>query len=50
MNTPEKMKIFLDYYPNVDLTELIPGNSELYQQRTPLTIFDRLLKNGTILL
>ncbi|CAF1003915.1 unnamed protein product [Adineta steineri] len=44
MNTPEKMKIFLDYYPNVDLTELISGNSELYQQRTPLTIFDRLLK------
>jgi hypothetical protein len=44
MNTPEKMKIFLDYYPNVDLTELIPGNSELNQQRTPLTIFDRLLK------
>jgi len=44
MNTPEKMKIFLDYYPNVDLTELLPGNSELYQQRTPLTIFDRLLK------
>jgi len=44
MNTPEKMKIFLDYYPNVDLTELISGNSELNQQRTPLTIFDRLLK------
>jgi hypothetical protein len=44
MNTPEKMKIFLDYYPHVDLTELIPGDSELYQQRTPLTIFDRLLK------
>ncbi|CAF4413619.1 unnamed protein product, partial [Adineta steineri] len=44
MNTPEKMKIFLDYYPNVDLTELISGNSELYQQRTPLTIFDKLLK------
>jgi len=44
MNTPEKMKIFLDYYPNVDLQELIPGNSELYQQRTPLTILDRLLK------
>ena len=44
MNTPEKMKIFLDYYPNIDLAELIPGNSELYQQRTPLTIFDRLLK------
>jgi hypothetical protein len=44
MNTPEKMKIFLDYYPNVDLTELVPGNSELNQQRTPLTIFDRLLK------
>ncbi|CAF1016029.1 unnamed protein product [Rotaria sordida] len=44
MNTPEKMKVFLDYYPNVDLAELIPGNSELYQQRIPLTIFDRLLK------
>lgn len=44
MNTPEKMKIFLDYYPNVDVTELISGNSELYQQRMPLTIFDRLLK------
>jgi hypothetical protein len=44
MNTPEKMKIFLDYYPNVNLEELIPGNSELYQQRTPLTILDRLLK------
>jgi hypothetical protein len=47
MNTPEKMKIFLDYYPNVDLAELISGNSELYQQRTPLTIFDRLLKMET---
>jgi hypothetical protein len=44
LNTPEKIKIFLDYFPNVDLDELIPGNSELYQQRTPLTIFDRLLK------
>ncbi|CAF3398844.1 unnamed protein product [Rotaria sp. Silwood1] len=44
MNTPEKMKVFLDYYPNVDLSELISGNSELYQQRMPLTIFDRLLK------
>jgi hypothetical protein len=44
MNTPEKMKIFLDYYPNVDLAELIQGNSDIYQQRTPLTIFDRLLK------
>lgn len=44
MNTPVKMKLFLDYYPNTDLNELIPGNSELYQQRTPLTIFDRLLK------
>ncbi|UJR26728.1 hypothetical protein I4U23_008043 [Adineta vaga] len=44
MNTPEKMKIFLDYYPDVDVTELISGNSDLNQQRTPLTIFDRLLK------
>lgn len=44
MNTPEKMKIFLHYYPDIDLAELIPGNSDLYQQRTPLTIFDRLLK------
>ncbi len=44
MNTPEKMKIYLDHYPDVDLTELISGNSELYQQRTPITIFDRLLK------
>ncbi len=44
MNTPEKMHTFLEYYPNVDLAELISGNSELYQQRTPLTIFDRLLK------
>ena len=44
MNTPEKMKIFLDYYPNIDLDELIPGNSELYQQRIPLTILDRLLR------
>jgi hypothetical protein len=44
MNTPEKMNIFLEYYPNVNLAELIPGNSELNQQRTPLTIFDRLLK------
>lgn len=44
MNTPEKMKAFLDYYPDVDLAELTPGNSELYQQRVPLTIFDRLLK------
>lgn len=44
MNTPEKMKFFLDYYPTIDFDELIPGNSELYQQRTPLTIFDRLLK------
>ena len=44
MNTPEKMKVFLDYYPNVDLTTLTQGNSDLYQQRTPLTIFDRLLK------
>lgn len=44
MNTPSKMKIFLDYYPQVDLMELTSGNSELYQQRTPLTIFDRLLK------
>lgn len=44
MNTPEKMKILLDYYPHIDLAELISGNSELNQQRTPLTIFDRLLK------
>jgi hypothetical protein len=44
MNTPEKMKIFLDNFHDIDLNELIPGNSELYQQRTPLTIFDRLLK------
>jgi hypothetical protein len=44
MNTPEKIKIFLDYYPNVDLNELTSGNSELNQQRTSLTIFDRLLK------
>ena len=44
MNTPEKMKVFLDYYPNIDLDKLIPGNSELYQQRIPLTIFDRLLR------
>ena len=44
MNTPEKMKCFLDYYPNIDLTELISGNSELNQQRTSLTILDRLLK------
>ena len=44
MNTPSKMKIFLDYYPHVDQMELTSGNSELYQQRTPLTIFDRLLK------
>lgn len=47
MNTPEKMKIFLDHYSDVDLAQLIPGNSELYQQRTPLTIFDRLLKMET---
>jgi len=44
MNTPVKMKFFLEQYPTTDLNELIPGNSELYQQRTPLTIFDRLLK------
>ena len=44
MNTPEKMKTFLDYYPNVDLEASIPGNSDVYQQRTPLTIFDRLLR------
>lgn len=44
MNTPEKMKIFLDYHPQADLAELVSGNSDLYQQRTPLTIFDRLLK------
>ncbi|CAF3402899.1 unnamed protein product [Rotaria socialis] len=44
MNTPEKMKVFLDYYPDIDLAELIAGNSELYQQRAPLTILDRLLK------
>ena len=44
MNTPSKMKILLDNYSHIDLTELTPGNSELYQQRTPLTIFDRLLK------
>lgn len=44
MNTPSKMKILLDNYPQIDLTELTSGNSELYQQRTPLTIFDRLLK------
>ena len=44
MNTPEKMKIFLDFYPSVDLNELIGGNTEIYQQRTPLTVFDRLLK------
>ena len=44
MNTPEKMKIFLDYHPLADLAELVSGNSDLYQQRTPLTIFDRLLK------
>ena len=44
MNTPEKMKIFLDYYPDVDLSDLIPGHPDLNQQRTPLTILDRLLK------
>ena len=44
MNTPEKMKAFLDSYPSTDLADLVSGNSELYQQRTPLTIFDRLLK------
>lgn len=44
MNTPEKIKVFLDHYPNADLAQLIPGNTELYQQRSPLTIFDRLLK------
>jgi len=47
MNSPEKLKIFLDFYPNVDLGQLTPGDSELYQQRTPLTIFDRLLKMET---
>lgn len=47
MNSPEKLKILLDFYPNVDLGQLTPGNSELYQQRTPLTIFDRLLKMET---
>lgn len=44
MNTPEKMKIFLDYYPHVDLSVLISGHPDLNQQRTPLTILDRLLK------
>ncbi|CAF0732270.1 unnamed protein product [Adineta ricciae] len=44
MNTPEKMKTFLDYYPDVDLSDLISGHPDLNQQRTPLTILDRLLK------
>ena len=47
MNTPEKMQIFLEFNPDIDLAQLTPGNSELYQQRTSLTIFDRLLKMET---
>jgi hypothetical protein len=44
MNTPEKMQIFFDFYPNMNVSELTPDNHQFLCSDSSLTMLDRLLR------
>jgi hypothetical protein len=44
MNTPEKMQIFFDFYPNVNVSELTCDNHQFLCSDSSLTMLDRLLR------